>query len=271
MKNILFPTDFSDNARNALMYACDFALKAGATLTIVHACDVPAGAAGTLKSIKHIMLEDAERDLEETMKLVKDFPGGQHLECKTLIRMGHDLSVVTGFCDEYSTDLIIMGTKGSSDIENQLIGSFTLSVIKNVRCPVIAIPHSFVSFKDPHRIVFAADYRHNASLSVLNPMLALARKFGSELHVLNVDAGGTSIHDQEKAELKNQFGSIPCQFFTEEYEDIVEGITHFIDTDNPDLLVMIIRKYNLFEALFHNSITKQLSFQSRIPVMILHE
>ncbi len=60
MKNILFPTDFSDNANHALKYAVDFALKTGSNLVILNCYAMPSSTVGVMKSIKDILRQDSE-------------------------------------------------------------------------------------------------------------------------------------------------------------------------------------------------------------------
>ena len=54
-------------------------------------------------------------------------------------------------------DLIVMGTKGASGLKEVLFGSNTVHVIKNAKCPVLAVPSEFV-FESPREILFPSDY-----------------------------------------------------------------------------------------------------------------
>ena len=66
MKNILVPTDFSDNAANALSFAVAIANRFGSHITLFYAYQVyrPTGA---LVSVERYIREDADNDMEELL------------------------------------------------------------------------------------------------------------------------------------------------------------------------------------------------------------
>ena len=70
MDKILFPTDFSNNALNALDYALEFANVFGSKLVMIHAVSVPSKA-GTLHVLERKMEEDAEKELENWVARAK--------------------------------------------------------------------------------------------------------------------------------------------------------------------------------------------------------
>jgi hypothetical protein len=53
--------------------------------------------------------------------------------------------------------------------------------------------------------------------------------------------------------------------------DIEEGINGFAEKNNLDLVIAIPKKHKLLDGIFKPSSTKQLIFQSHIPVMCVHE
>lgn len=62
----------------------------------------------------------------------------------------------------------------------------------------------------------------------------------------------------------------PSYHFIEQ-KDIEEGINQFAEKNNLDLIIAIPKKHKLLEGIFKPSSTKQLVFQSHIPVMCVHE
>jgi nucleotide-binding universal stress UspA family protein len=56
-----------------------------------------------------------------------------------------------------------------------------------------------------------------------------------------------------------------------EHADIEDGINEFAEKNNIDLIITIPKKHRLLEGVFKASSTKQLVYQSHVPVMCVHE
>ena len=67
MKNILVPTDFSENALNALLYAKELACSFDTKLTLLHTFNVPRRT-DMLVSLEDIMRRDAESGMAAFLK-----------------------------------------------------------------------------------------------------------------------------------------------------------------------------------------------------------
>ena len=52
-------------------------------------------------------------------------------------------------------------------------------------------------------------------------------------------------------------------------KSIQEGISDFLDIKPAQLLVMLTKERSFFEGLFHRSVSQGMSFQSKVPVMIV--
>ncbi|NNF81705.1 MAG: universal stress protein, partial [Flavobacteriaceae bacterium] len=145
-KRILLPTDFSENAWNAIDYAvnlfkdedCIFYLLNTYTPVIYHVEYVLVNPAqfGMGDPIR----ENSERCLHSIRdRILKENKNPRHkIECisafNTLIP--EILEVV----NQKSIDLVVMGTKGATGTKEVLFGSNTVHVFKGVNCPVMAIP-----------------------------------------------------------------------------------------------------------------------------------
>ena len=70
MDTILFPTDFSNNALNALDYAIELANKFECKLVMIHAVNIRSKV-GTLQVLERQMIEDAEQDMENWVARAK--------------------------------------------------------------------------------------------------------------------------------------------------------------------------------------------------------
>jgi hypothetical protein len=51
--------------------------------------------------------------------------------------------------------------------------------------------------------------------------------------------------------------------------DIYEGIMAFINQNTPDIVVMIPRDKNFIEKIFKSSVTRKMTYEANVPLLIL--
>jgi nucleotide-binding universal stress UspA family protein len=277
MKTIIVPTDFSATAYNAARYALGLAKQMGTTrIVLFHAYelivpipDVPT----SLPMIDPNELKVASMEGLERMKqdLLADLPEGVTLDYRadnTLLA-----AQVDTLSKEEQADLIVMGTTGGSQLEEILIGSNTVDVVKHTTCPVLIVPSGAV-FKPINKIVFACDFKKVGTGTPVYPLKRLLNVFQAELHVLNIDkeGKGLSAGTSEASLLLDTLleGHHPKYHFVD-HGNVVQGIMEFADKENADIILTIPRKHGLFEGIFKRSRTAQLAFHTHIPLLAIHE
>ena len=191
MKKILLPTDFSDNSWNAIKYAlqlfkdqeCNFVLLNTYTPIIYQFEYLQSSAAqfGPVDTLK----ESSQKGLDELQEnILSEFNNPKHVFTK----ISSFNSLTTEIDDLYTNnimDIIVMGTKGASGVTGVLFGSNTIHVIKNAKCPVMAIPSDF-SFETPHEILFPTDYEIEYQAKHLKPIIEIAQNHISRVNIMHV-------------------------------------------------------------------------------------
>ena len=138
---ILIPTDFSDNAVMATRYAIDLAKKSAGKLCVFHSYDVPHYERSLTTSLHLEMKEIAEEHMAE---FEKNYLAQAGVPYEVMVRIGNPIRMAKELVKAKNIDLVVMGTKGASGIEEFLIGSNAASIIQNVRVPVFIIPEQAV-------------------------------------------------------------------------------------------------------------------------------
>ena len=129
---ILCPTDFSDAATEAVMYAERMAREANADLVLVHAFDMPVSY--SLQGQEHPKDSRIEAQLNEVLS---DSPHRDRI--KRVQHAGDAGEVICWLAQDRQCDLIIMGTHGRTGISHLLFGSVAEHVLRHARCPVLTI------------------------------------------------------------------------------------------------------------------------------------
>ncbi len=274
MKTVIVLTDFSPAALNATNYAADMALAIKANILLFHVYQLPLSVSDTpivLLSVEE-MKEAAENKLAQLKKELEHITSGA-LEILTEARLGNLSDEAEDCCKKSEPFAVVMGTKGHSAVERALFGSNTITVIKHLSSPVICVPIGKEYGLGIKKIGLACDFREVKEATPVPVIKTLVKEFQAELYLLNVD------HDnhQFKAETPEQsvllhtaFEELNPQYHYLENRDIEDGINEFAETNNLDLVITIPKKHKLLEGLFKKSSTKQLVFQSHVPVMCVH-
>jgi len=154
--NILYCSDFSEEAEMAFHHAVDFCQRYGATLHMLHVLH------SGYKYMRHVVDEYVDENKEEQVadeKLIEQAEAdlksryGDRLEaCKQVVfavRVGVPFVEIVRYARENKVDFIVMGASGSSELDKQTFGSTVENVARRAHCHVMAIRNPELAFKLP--------------------------------------------------------------------------------------------------------------------------
>jgi nucleotide-binding universal stress UspA family protein len=275
MKTILVPTDFSPAATHAMHYAIEMAKSIHASLMLFHVYQVPVTFADT--PIVLVSVDELRKSAEERIQKLK--ANVEHITSGVIkvyaeTKMGNVTDELEDICEKIKPLAVVMGSKGASGLEKVLFGSTTLTAIRHLKCPVISVPPGKEFGKGIKRIGFATDFREVVENTPGPAIKEFVTLFNAELHVLNVDHHDKHFKPdtpQQSAMLHTLLEDAKPVYHFIDHQDIEDGINQFAEENNLDLIIAVPKKHKLLQALFKPSSTKQLVFESHIPVMCIHE
>lgn len=140
IRRILFPTDFSDAAREAQQYAVAVAERWDAELHLLHVVPavVPypdAASPFTSEAEPILMVEVAEKQLNH--ELDAEWCKNHHYQMATVV--GSAVEEILSYATENEIDLIVLGTHGRTGLSRLLIGSVAEKVVRLAKCPVLTV------------------------------------------------------------------------------------------------------------------------------------
>jgi len=281
IKKILWATDFSDEAQEALVYANLFAQAFKAKITALHVVpdfspallDTAAVVKGELvKRVEFIKNESAER--LEKIKKSKDIP------FRILIKEGSSSKKIIEAAEEEKSDLIVMGKKGLSALEKLFIGSVANQVLHNSPVPLLLTKKSKrkINIK---KILVPTDFSAQEDME-RDLAWKLAKGFDSDLTFLHV----LELHDYEfpPRVLDEMFDSVIKKMRSrkkKEKEDIkvkedvtravnaALGIVDYAETNKQDLICISTCTHSKLERFFLGSTTEKVISYSHIPVFAI--
>ena len=265
IKNILVPTDFSPCSKNAVRIAVDLSKKLGAKIHLINAIHVPTphmdiGGQAMIEP----MLEEYEEEIDKKFDaLDEEIPGLKDVK--------HDHRAYVSFTIE-KIDMIVMGTKGSHDTLEKLLGGVSSEVIRIADVPVLVVPEAIKKF-NPKKIVFAADFNKIESIGRLSPLKDIAELFEAEIAIVNVTEDDKFPFSRlvESFKVDKFLKNIKHSFETTKNDDVRAGLFEFAEKNSTDMIAMMPRKHSLFEKIFKSSVTKKVAMGVKVPLLTFHE
>ena len=271
MKNVLLTTDFSENAENAINYVINMFGIEDVQYVVLNSYQDISASSGSLVSLIDTLRNDSIDRLKSHEEDLLAANKGIVVESKSIY--GSVTQGIKTLSEETAFDYLIIGTKGISVLENLIVGSNTMDVIKSIKIPTLVIPTKFEHHKI-HNIAFAADYEKLKDSHILEPMIEVAKLAGAEVKIVNVSEKEEAVdvpHALEGFHLHGILKGVQHQYFTEVNEKVTDGLEVFIKENRIDLMALIAHEYTFFDRIFHRSITKQVSRLTEIPLLIIHE
>src|SRR5690554_3165516 len=162
MQTILVPTDFSKNAFLAAQYAASLAQETGSKLQLYHVYIVLySGFEEKGVSVTHVEWADQEANkaMESLVTTLREQYPGVNIEGECV--RGFMIDSLRGKLKrEKGIDLIVMGTKGVTNVAESIFGSTTYEVLKKSPVPVLVIPGDTPDFSMQH-VGFFSDFNEH--------------------------------------------------------------------------------------------------------------
>jgi nucleotide-binding universal stress UspA family protein len=276
MRKIIITTDFSDNAFNALKYACQLFKHEQCEFFIVHAYadevyqrsrEVKRSVFEELKEVTHV---ESDSGLSQTKKAVIETSKNPKHNFKTVSRFDTLTDALNDLVNEEDIDMVVMGTRGRSETQHYKFGSNTLHVMKYVQCPVMAIPIDY-SFQVPKNILFPTNYLIPYKRRELQLLCDLADSYRSKITMLYIDpVEHLSLRQEDNMKfLKECLYKPKLIFETGPQDDKSSVILNHVRNHGTHLLAMVNSRHTLAEDLLYTSTIDKLGIELKIPYLVL--
>ncbi|WP_297763424.1 universal stress protein [uncultured Muriicola sp.] len=278
MKNILIPTDFSDNAWNAISYAMEFFKNEKCKFYFLHTyipafyrMDYAMGGPA-FSAIPDMEVDVAVAGLEKTLEDVKEqFPNPKHTfeivsAFNTLTDEINELS------EKRKIDMVVMGTQGAAGVKQLFLGTSTVFVIRKAKVPVLVIPES-CKFKPVKNILFPSDYLTPYKKEEIYTIIEAAKMHGAKITVLHINEE----HNLPNAQIENKELVLKHLRNTSTTEVEVVGktmpgaILEYIGEHQIDLLAMMNHSHSFFERILIKQNIEQIGFHIHIPFLVVRD
>lgn len=274
-RNILIPTDFSDNAWSALVYALKFFKEEFCTFYLLNSTILKVSTLSNLSNkLLKTMQENAKKELLDLKELAETSNANANHGFKIILSSKELKTAIKKAIKEWHIDLVIMGTKGATGAKELFFGSNTVHVIKSVKnCPVLIIPEEY-DFMEPVQIAFPTDFNRFYNPAELQPLKDIATLHNSKIRIVHINAE-SKLNDTQEYNIKT------LQSYLENFEHSFHWmpkyakkaleINDFIEELDIDILVMINYKHSFIQKIVNEPVIKKIGFHPKIPFLVIPE
>lgn len=281
MKSVLIPTDFSENANNAISYALDYFSGVSVNFYLLHVQRKPNEEEYQEYAIDLSPNNDETTSLVESsleQLLAQTITFKERSKTKThnfyaLHEKGLMVEAIRKHVADKNIDYILMGTRGASSMDGVGIGSNTAEVITKVKCPMLVIPKR-ANFKGIQNIAFPTDYNcvyRNKVVSTISDVLKMQKAALRILHIKARSRELTSSQTDNKIFLQEFISGSKHSFHFLELINLDSGLQAFVETWDINMIGIAAKNLNFVQKILLSPSVTSIPYHSEIPFLILHE
>ncbi len=273
--NILIPIDFSEISKNAVDFAYSLFKNQACHVYLLYVID------GIEKSKKVYAEIDKKENqsnrfykskLQETIQLFQLKHTPTQLKSHAITKAGRVVDSIKEEVEEKKIDLIVMGTTGSNQNNKMVLGSNTTDVINKVKCATFLVPQNAV-FKSIKNIALPTDYSIFLGTELLDLLIKFTSICNAQLHIFHLKRSQDKIlgdQAEHKEFLKEFLTDTPSHFHTITNKNLDVAIQSCIDKYKINLIAMVANNIHFFQQLFFNDHKASNSYQTKIPILVVH-
>lgn len=280
MKNVLLPTDFSENSWNAIKYALHFFEKAKCNFYLLHVNRLSTIAVDdtsyvmTQEVIEDMYVKPSKEKLKQVLKRIsKGFTKNEKHKFYTITDNNFFIESIRKQVEEKQIDVIVVGTKGATGLKKYIVGSNTGDIITKVHCTTLVIPEN-TTYKKPKEIAFPTDYSLLYNLEILEPISEMLDAFKSSLRVLHISKKKEDLNisqQKNKELLEDYFNSHEHSFHFLTDKKVEDAIQCFVQSRDIDMIAMVAKNLNYFQKILFHPTVEEISYHTDVPFLVLHE
>lgn len=277
---ILLPTDFSENAWQAINYALELYKNEDCDFYILNVFSATGNILASLlntepgSGLYNAAKEQSEKGLSNLLDalILKDNGDKKH-QFKTISQFNNIIEAIKQIVAQKDIEMIVMGTKGATYSKAKAFGSTATYVMEKVRnCPVIVVPQNAKKVL-PKEIVFPTSYKTHYKRRELNYLTNLAKKCEATIAVLHIsDVNELSIRQKENKQLlEDILEGTSFKFYALSHNDVETALNIFVESRDSDMVAFINKKHAFFGSILSNPMVKDISFHSKVPILVMHD
>lgn len=271
INSLLLPTDFSQTAANAGVYAIELAKQVGAKNIVVYHTYNTATEAEPMayaQIVTEPFRQESKVKLNAFVAQLKE-KAGDAITIEAYQSHANLAVAINEVANISNAQLIVMGITGGGKLKETVVGSHSVKVAKQTSIPVIIVPTN-ATFKAIKKVLLVSDLKDIQATTPIEEITNLLQTSKATLSVLHIANATTETFATEIEQLNSLLTTKPDYHFVN-HADFSEAVDQFVNTHQIDLVIVVPKKHGIFESIFTVNHTKTLAFHSKVPLMVAHK
>jgi nucleotide-binding universal stress UspA family protein len=260
MLQVIVPLDFSETSLNAAHYAANmYKKRADVNIILYHFYS-----SGEDKATADNYLISIKKELQALVPNVETLTESGSSFIESLGAFGHVKAAY----------MIVMGLTGKTALAQRFSGTNTLKMAEKNICPVLIVPAD-AKFTKIDNVLITSEMKYVDETPTLITLKKVLEDFKPSLHILNVDDSHyislTKAFKEERDKMEGLLAAFNPEFYFMRLYDFHEAVNMFTQDKNIDIIIIAPKSHGFFERLFKTQHTKKMIYQSKVPVLAIHE
>lgn len=260
MVNVIVPLDFSDTSFNAAHYAAELFKDRSDVMVILY----------------HYYSDD--EDMDAARKKLNDLkseltPLCPHIDIE--LESGDNfIDSLAAYAHIKGAYMVVMGLTGKTPMAQRFSGTNTLRLAEKEICPVLIIPPD-AAYRGINNVLIVSEMKFVEENPVLLAVKRVLQDIKPSLHILNVNSDHyislTKAFKEERDKMEALLAEFNPEFYFMRLFDFHESVNLFVEDKGIDMIIIGPQHHGFFDRLFKTQHTKTLVYQSKVPVLAVHE
>lgn len=270
MKNILFPTDFSDNSWSALVYTLKLYAQKECEFYLFNTTHIESN--DLLIDSNHFIDSTSEHaeELLKLKKLAEDSDANANHSFRIILSSEQLDKAIAIAAKKYTIDLIAMGTQGADLSKKSTYYSNTVNIIHTInQCPILVVPEAY-DYIPIDQIALLTEFKE----PYLDRHLTLLKKLSnnSKIHVIYSALGDSldTLQNYNKTELENLLSDYDCKFhWLSEASNELEAIHMLIKKNEINMLTLFNSEHKLIKTPLTENLINEIVYDPIVPLLVI--
>lgn len=273
MKKIIVPVDFSEYSERALQTAAFLVENKEAEIVVVHMLELSNAVISHSESYVQeetfFYVKLAEKRFKEFLQ--KDYLS--NIKITPVIKHFKMFSELDDLAREEKADLIVMGSKGTSGMQEIFLGSNTEKVIRHSKTPVLVIKEEAIT-TNIKNAAFACDFSDDD----VDPFIkaqTFFKELGTNLSLVYVRTPSAKFKSTKELKDKIQkfLHKLQDDNITEDSIKVIsdytveDGLRYYVKENNVNILALATHGKRGLLHFFEGSITEDVANHSNFPIL----
>jgi nucleotide-binding universal stress UspA family protein len=287
---VLIPIDFSPATDNVVRVGLKFALRRNLQVMLLHSVFTPyfgniavdVGDLGILPIRQQQVIREELTKANNKMKALVDKIRKEQSDnllplvpVEGIIREGTPDEVILSYAKRHTPVAIVMGTRGWSKNEEDLIGSVAAEVIDSAKVPVLVVPEDVIvtDLADLTQVGVATGFDQR-DLVLFDRMIQLMLPNHPHYCIFNISRGKESTGELHLRIIsdyhKKHYPDEEIEFSELDKGDFSEALDAFVKEKQIQMIVVNTYRRNLLAKFFNPSMARRMLFHAGTPLLVMH-